>query len=509
MRNHTNGHKVKHGTITVILTVLIVVSAIVINATVSTLAKRFSWYIDMDRTGAIIYSISENCEKYLEQNIAGTIREKNAGKLTLLFCNEEEAVESDSTLKYVLFTAREMQEKFSDALEIKFVNVWEQPSIGKKYGVKSPTDVVIIYEDRNTTVRLHDFFVFSASDSTTPIAYNGERRLTSGMLRVVCENTPMCYFTINHGETIEDYELMSLVADCGYNFSYLDLLNDEIPSDCDLLVTYNPNRDLTVSDGVSTLDETAKLEAYLNNGGKYMVFASADTFVSGVHANLEAFLEKWGVTYDHKTGDDGIEQCYNIKDNWHSLTNDGYTVIGQPTAASALLGASKPNVFANATSISPAEGYVADGQNNYTATVNGRTRNMSALMYSYDTAEAWAAGRAVARADKDPFIFMTMTEQKCENGENAYLVACSSTEFASEEYMQSIVYGNSDTIASIVRYMGKSDAPTNLLSKPFYSPTIESITTSQADIITVVLVLVPALVAAISGIIILVRRKYS
>ncbi len=128
MRNHANGRRARYGGISIILTVLVIVSAIVINATVSTLAKRFEWYINMDNSNEIVYSISENCEEYLGKHIAASIREKNAGKLTLLFCRDEKDVESDSTLKYVLFTAREMQEKFSDCLKIKFLNVLELPS---------------------------------------------------------------------------------------------------------------------------------------------------------------------------------------------------------------------------------------------------------------------------------------------------------------------------------------------------------------------------------------------
>jgi hypothetical protein len=57
--------------------------------------------------------------------------------------------------------------------------------------------------------------------------------------------------------------------------------------------------------------------------------------------------------------------------------------------------------------------------------------------------------------------------------------------------------------------MGKDNAPVDLVFKPFGSTEIESLTTSTANLITVILAAVPTLACLIVGVVVLVRRKNS
>ena len=55
--------------------------------------------------------------------------------------------------------------------------------------------------------------------------------------------------------------------------------------------------------------------------------------------------------------------------------------------------------------------------------------------------------------------------------------------------------------------MGKENAPVELVFKPFASTDIESLTTSSANTITLVLALVPALLFGVLGAVVTVRRR--
>ena len=55
--------------------------------------------------------------------------------------------------------------------------------------------------------------------------------------------------------------------------------------------------------------------------------------------------------------------------------------------------------------------------------------------------------------------------------------------------------------------MGKDNAPSSLVFKPFDSVEIESLTTMTANTLTVILAAVPALIIAAVGVFVLVRRK--
>jgi hypothetical protein len=360
-------------------------------------------------------------------------------------------------------------------------------------------------------MNIGDFYVFEAGDSSTPVAYNGEKIIASCLMRVTQENTPVCYFTANHGESFGDYEFMRILVEAGYMVAFIDLSSKEIPEDCELLITFDPKQDLIIADSVSSVSEVDKINEYMNAGGKYMVFLSADTFVSGSRANLERLLGEWGVKYMHEAGDDGIENCYVIKDRTNSLTIDGYTVLSETAkkgiGARMMDGLSGTNVFGNTTCIAFADGYVSDGNGNFIREINGISRTAAPLMLSHESAEAWTAGRAVARASGDPFVFMTMTTQACANGKQAYIIACASTAFASEDAMQSSVLGNSRTLMGIVSRIGKNNAPVDLVFKPFVSTEIESLTTSTANTVTAVFATVPTLVCLIIGAVVLIRRK--
>ena len=501
-----NKNQLKYGGMSVFLTVLVLVAVVILNVIVAALAGRYDWmYRDM--TKSAVYSISDNCRSYLEEYVMPHLDGEE--KINVIFCNNRESIESDLSQKYIHDSFYEIQAMFPSRIDIEYLNIWEEPKLAREYGVTSSTDVICIANDRHETMNLEDFYVFEVTNNTSPIAYNGEKIIASCMMRVTQETTPKCYLTANHGESFGDYELIRAMVEAGYSCAFLDLSSSDIPEDCEILVTYNPKQDFIISDGFSEISEIDKLDAFMANGGKYMFFASADTFVSGGHKNLEEFLSSWGVNYMHKKGSEGVEECYLIKDSSNSITVDGYMVVaeysGEGIGKEMLKDLSYPNVFGNSCAISFSEGFLSDGKSNY---VNKETlRTVSPLLLSHKSAEAWAGGRAVARAAEEPFVLMSVSTAECENGKQAYLIASASTEFVNEDNMQSSVLGNSRTVARILQSMGKENVPSDLVFKPFESTEIESITTSTANTLTVVLTVIPALVFTVWGAVVLIRRK--
>jgi len=520
MKKFIKSRKLRYGSVATIVTLLALAVVIIINVITATLAARYEWmYKNMN--ASFVHNIGENCEDYVEEYVIPAVDETNKQletngqkpeKITVIFCDEEENVVAETTHKYVLESVRQLSEMFDGYIEIEFLNIWENPSRARAYGVTATTDVVCTFNGNYKAISLTDFYILDSYNSTEVNAYNGEKVLASSLMLVTQEDTPMCYFTANHGEAMDDYELLRTVIEAGYAISYLDLSTEDIPEDCDLLITFDPKQDLIVSDSISAVSEVEKLNEYMNAGGKYMIFLSADTFVSGGRANLEAFMADWGITYKHETGSDGIEDCYMIKDPSHSLSVDGYTVLAEKTnegiGAEILSEIDASSAFGNTTCIDFANGFESDGKGNYTKTVGDRARTVSALMTSHSSAEAWAGGRAVARASEDPFVLMAIATQDCENGEQACLVASASTEFAKQIALKSAALSNNSALTYIFRYMGMDKAPVNMAAKSFGNTNIESLPTSQANTLTVLLTVIPAAVCAGVGIFVLVRRRY-
>jgi hypothetical protein len=518
MKKMIKGRKMRYGSVTVVLTLLITAALVIVNVISGALAGRFDWmFIDMNSHA--VYDISEECKDYLSAFVIPEVDRTNEQRandgekklsLEIIFCDEKENIEKELSQKYIHDSVRELETLFAGYFDISYLNIWENPTYAHSLGVSSTSDVVCRFGDRTHAVNLEDFYIFEGNNSS-PVAYNGEKILASCLMRVTQKDEPMCYFTANHGETLEDYELVRAIVEAGYTVSFLDLSSDGIPEDCELLVTYEPKQDFIVSDGVSSVSECDELQRYMNNGGKYLVFASADTFVSGERANFEAFLAEWGVGFKHQKGNDGIENCYLIKDSSNSLTVDGYTVVSRNSkvglGGEVMADIADRNVFANSTCIYFADGFEYDGDGNYVAIINGNERIVSPLMTTYESAEAWAGGRAVARAASDPFVLMSISQQMTLSGEKAVLVASASSEFANEAAMQSSVIGNNRALTGLLKYFGRENAPVDLVFKPFGGDEIETLTTKTANTLTAVLTVLPAIIIAAVGTVILVRRK--
>lgn len=488
----------RHGSVAALLTVLVVAAVILLNASVTTLALRFGWYLNMNPP--VTFPVTDTCYDFLDDLVMPRADADNP--IRLVFCESEKNIQADSLFSLVLSTARELEERYPDKVAIEHLNVWEQPSVARDFGVTSNEAVVVVSGDRHRVCNLRDFFLFSSADSQAPVAYSGERRFAVAMKAVVSDDAPIAYFTLNHGESMSDYSLMYALIDAGYEISYLDSLGFEIPDDCALLVTYNPIRDYTAADGVSGISEIDRLDAYLARGGKLMVFVSADTFAAGSYANLEGYLATWGVTFDHKPGAGGVEECFAIRDNAHALTADGYTFVGRipntGLGADYMAPVTGTLRVSNATGISVSEGFTASG-GDY---VSG-SRTLSPLLLSHAGAEAYAGGRPVDRTSEG-YNLITLTEDFATDGS---VLVCSSVEFANEASLQSGVYDNGPLLLSAVEAMGKDDVPLRLVSYPLSDSAIRILTTRNARTVTAALVALPVLAVTAVGLTVLIRRK--
>lgn len=499
MKQKINKRALKFGSEAIIITLLTIAAVVILNVAFTALCYRYGWYSDMSAN--LEYKISEDCEKYI--NTAVMPRLEDGEKITILFCDDEEVISGDDTQKYAYNSALELKEMFEGKIEVEFLNVWEHPKKARELGVTSQYDVVVMYKDNHYAISQSSLFVTDTATQTVT-AYHGEKRLAAAMSRVVSKNSPMCYITVNHGEQMDSYELLYTLADAGYSCNFLDLLSYDIPEDCELLVTVDPKQDLTDS-GASSISEVQKIKDFLDLGKNYMVFISPDSFASGGFENFEALLEEWGADFTHSKGESGSEEYYQIKDSSHSTSIDGYTIFGQNTGG-ILSDVSKSAIFENTTCINISDKYEKADADSYTANFDGRERVLTPLVTSYTTAEAYAGGKVVKKATEEPFTLMSMTKQTY-NGKTSRVFVCASVAFASEEYMQSTVYGNNEIISAIAKETGMENAPYMLKAKPFPTTVMQSVTTKTATTVTVCLASFFALAAAVSGAVILIKRK--
>jgi len=105
MKNIFRGRKIKYGSVSLALTVLVVAAVIIINAAFSALAYSYGWGVNMSSEFA--YGISEKCEAYLENTIFPLMDKANKAsgeknKIKIIFCDELENLDDELSQEYVL-----------------------------------------------------------------------------------------------------------------------------------------------------------------------------------------------------------------------------------------------------------------------------------------------------------------------------------------------------------------------------------------------------------------------
>ncbi len=566
----STGRKLRYGGVSALLTALIIAAIILVNVVFSALSQKFTLYVDLTPELLFTLSdecidLIENGDDTFEDSFSpldmiDRIREQNkaynaenglkAGdegwrneqaKIQLIFCDEPDAWTADLVMHYVYNTGLELEAKFPEYIDVQNYNIIRNPSLVTKYKTNSDTiintDYVIIALDTGASdglryrVRdLSSFYVMDTEDESNPEpwAYNGDKAYASSILAVTNAEAPLACYVSNHGATASEYLTRTLI-DAGYVVDAVNLAEQEIPANCRLLIIFDPKEDFWVKDGVSDIDELTKIEQHLHeNTASLMVFFNPAT---PVLPNLEDYLSEWGIQYDR----DSAGNSHIVHDPSHSLDTAGTAVIGDyvslnPAAKITESMRSRPYpqsvVFKNAMSISHSslykpQRYVDESDESITYDYSsyvkdGTARSVYNLFTTYEGAYSMANGQKVEIAkETDKPALMTVSvehhytqeSQYSAMNDASYVIACGSTEFTAQELMESNAYGNTDLMLSALRTVGQEPVPVGITFKAFADKTIDTVTTAEATQYTVILTVIPPILALGIGIFVIVRRK--
>lgn len=554
--NNGFGRKLRHGSVSLALTAGVVAVVLLFNVLISVLCSENRWFIDM--TTEPLYTLSEDGEKLLGDTIASanaSRAEDDPVKVDIIFCADPDMLYGNKLMRYVYYTALAMEKRFSDTITVSTVDVWDNPSAVDAYRTNSYSSIYQsnIIVASGTEFRVYSykaFFTYNSSTDEEPWAYSGEKNFIKGITAVTRAEAPICALTVNHGEPFateagraEYSEFLNVVERSGYDIVYLDLENEEIPENCRLIVTFDPQTDFVSNFLTGGVSEMKKLEKHLDQAYSYMVFVDADT---PKLANLEEFLEEWGIAFERhdKTA------TYEIIDEDNTI-NDGSRIIaqyesealgGSLTSDMREKGASPKVIFGNALSIAYSKTYdtthkLADeeqGTGAYTygySFKNNQSRDIFDVFRASETAYAYAKQNGVRVTDENgeelvvdsanklrPFRLMTVSRHNRTVGEgkgytnvydNSYVCAVGSTEFASNKFLASNEWGNTDALLGTLRAIGREIVPIGLEPIAFYDATVgdEYHNENTAIVWTVVLTALPAAILLGAGIYVLVRRK--
>ncbi len=479
-------------------------------------------------------------------NLASYVRINGELAVTILFCDEPDNLEANASSRFVYESAKQLQKLFPDIITVEYVDIWTNPSAVQKYKSSSyetirSTDVIVT---SGTEFRVHaveNFFAFSTGE-TEPWGYLGENKLTSSIIAVTRAESPIACLTYNHGEKVS-YDLYYLLEDAGYEVVLLDLLKEDIPEKCRLILTCDPIQDFFHFDpndpeaNTYYPSEIEKIAKFLDGSNSFMAFVDPDTKKL---PNLENYLEEWGVVIDRHTDEETNSQFnYVIKEtSSNTITTDGLTIFGQyakngigkELTLDFTESANAPKIiFKNSSSLSVSDSYTVfheedDTELETTETdyayynSGGTSRRVYSLFTSSSDAIALANGRQVDKASThDLFTLMTITrESKSIDGvgyesipDPSHVIVCASTEIYAEKYLSSSVYGNSDVLMTIFNLFSRDVSAIDLDPTVFSQTEISTLTPNAATAWTLCLALIPSIAVFAVGTFVIIRRKYS
>ena len=291
---------------------------------------------------------------------------------------------------------------------------------------------------------------------------------------------------------------MNLVHRAGFDVVTIDLSKDEIPADCRLLISYDPQTDFLGLGNAAFVEgdesEIDKLDKFLDKAYSFMLFVDADTPELPV---LEEYMEEWGIAIGRAENAEGELDNLLIRDQMNKLDKDGYTPMGEYVTTGG--GASITEdmrkvaypakvVFPNAVAITMSESYrkthvVPDDTNGVTEAYvygsyyrNGVSRYFHDVFKTSGSASVEAFGKQYQVAtDLNRFNLMTLSIESrtvmetnyLSTQEPSYVAVFGSTLFASDTILDSAAYGNADVLTATLRHMGREVMPADLEFKAF------------------------------------------
>ena len=478
----------------------------------------------------------------------------------LLPCADADRLMNNDDMRPIYYTAKLLAREFPESISVRTVNVWSNPSAVDAYRTTSYSSIyetsVIISSGSEFRIRSpRAFYTYEDSTATTPWGYSGEKAFVKDILAVTRKESPVCCLTVNHGEPFanasekaEYTAFVQTLENAGYEVRYLDLAKEEIPEDCRLIVTLAPKSDFSNDPLNESASEIKKLDAFLEKTYAFLIFADADT---PYLANLEEYLEEWGIRFDRTADLDGAYQAIDPAGDLGQNGERFSAVYAEAGVGASLLSelrtAGRPKaVFENAASISYPASYEVTYvlENTETGTPafsygsyfsNGNDREIFDLFTTSDTATslAKADGKPVTDGEGDqltstvsPFrlAVLSIENRTIAEGqgltnvnEASYVCAFSSTAFAQNEFLATNAYGNTDILLAILRGIGQELLPVGINFKALYVD--EFGTNSETGVSygksvalgpvgqTVLLTLLSAAIFAAVGCVLLVRRK--
>ncbi|MGN1317827.1 MAG: Gldg family protein [Lachnospirales bacterium] len=276
MKKILSDKRLKWGTFSTIITIIVIAILIFVNLVVGQFNKSF------DLTGKSTYSLSDETKEVL----------KSLDSEIYIYTMFETS-NSDAVITKVQQVLNKYKEVNSN-IKLENIDLYLHPDFANKYSNEntkvSVNSIIVEKGDRHRVIGYDDYYIQNSSSYNTE-EINIEANITSAIEYVTNKKSSKLYFVTGHGETDFNHftTLTNQLKLANYEMENINLLEKDIPSDCTVLIVTFGSRDFTVA-------EADKVKKYLSNDGRgFFLLGGTDT---SQFKNISSIINAYGVTLE-------------------------------------------------------------------------------------------------------------------------------------------------------------------------------------------------------------------
>lgn len=497
-----NVRSFRHGTLSVVLTVLFVAAVVVLNVIVGLISERFDTTADLTDSG--FYTMDEDTENYLKNTLSGDVN------ITVL------ATESDFEAQGTYFKqVNELLKKMNMAsshISLDYIDLNQNPNYSAQFKGETLSAGYIVVESpvtgRHRILTRGDYLAVNSSVSSYDsalieqyIQYYGssviegsniEQAAVSAMMYVSNNDLVRVAFTEGYGEA-DSSALRKALERNGYDVLTINLTTDDIPDDVDFVVVFGPKYDIDN-------ENLSKLDRFADNGGEYgksvFYFASVDQEKT---PNIDAFLADWGFEIGYsavgQSDSNYLLSSYTSFAHLQQIQDTPYTstTYGSP-------------LYTFGAYLRPIKQLWDDGARGGVEQKVLMTTFDNAFLCPLDLTDE--GDFSLETAESGTFIDAAVAYRVHSSTQKlSQLAVFGSTELASSNFMSTSNANNQDFFVNLFNFISGKETGIIIKSKSVTAPTFE-MNAQTANTLAVVLCLVVPVAVIVLGIVIWVRRRH-
>ena len=291
--------KLKNGSYSVILSLIVIAVVMVINLIVSEIPSQ---YTQFDLSAAKLYTVSDDTKEYLN------------------------TLDQDVTIYYIAQSGQE--DDTIDKLLTRYDDLSKHIKVEKKDPVLHPkftsqyTDqeladnsVIVVCGEKSKVIdngQMYESEVNYQTYSSSVTGFDGEGQVTSAIEYVTSDDLPILYTLEGHGELELSTTVTDAIAKQNVEVKTLNLMTEEqVPEDAESIMIATPTSDLSG-------EEADKIIDYLENGGHAIIFSD---YSETAMPNFKRVLENYGVNTVDGVVLEGDSRNYGYQMPYYLLPN--------------------------------------------------------------------------------------------------------------------------------------------------------------------------------------------